>query len=366
MIMFRRINSGSLTVLLCIIIFGSLVDYLLGHRFYNAQEPASAATNSDFLIIGYLSGGRFANETQALRTHITNVTDVNFAFINPTDDGSGNLSPLSEKQTASLKNLVSIAQQHDRRVLLSFGGWRGSDPGYDEAYEKIAASDIARKHFIENIVELVEHHDVDGVDMDWEYPRLDTAERKYAQEYAVFIHELSLALHAKDKILTAAVIGVKDKSTDDGDGTAYLDSVLDDLDLVNLMAYDNSDTDHSPYELATASLSYWIDERGLDPKKAVLGLPLYARPGWVDYRKIIEAHGKEKAHVDSYIDPNTKLEGFYNGIPTIEKKTQLAIDRGLAGVMFWELPLDTNGAQIDQSLIKAARDVVEASKRKQR
>jgi GH18 family chitinase len=311
-----------------------------------------------FRRLVYLSGGHYPNEAAALASHIDHVTDINFAFLNPTNDGSGNIAPMGEQQQRSLNHLMQLAKEHDKKVFLAFGGWRGSDSGQDIAYERIAASPAARRHFIDEILKLIDRYDVDGIDLDWEYPRLNTPEHSYAQDYADLVQELATALHARGKELSAAVIGVKDKPTDDGDGAAYLDSVLVDLDLVNLMAYDNSDGDHSPLELSHQSLAYWIDDRGLDPRKAVLGIPLYARPGWIDYNKIVEKYGEGQSQRDTYVDLQTDTTGYYNGIPTVIKKTHLAWERNLGGIMFWELPLDTFGTQTDLSLIKAAHDQI--------
>jgi GH18 family chitinase len=327
-----------------------------------AQKSGSAPGSksaSEFRSMVYLSGGRFPNEQIALESHIHHVSDIIFAFINPTKDATGEIAALSAKKDQSLRNVVAIAKKHKKRVFLSFGGWRGDDTGHDEVYEDIAANVETRKRFIQEILKLVEKYEVDGVDMDWEYPRLNTEARQYAQDYADFIHELAEALHQRNKLIGAAVIGVKDKPTDDGDGAAYLDSVFQDLDWVNLMSYDNSDSDHSTYENAEASLQYWIEERGLAPEKAILGMPIYARPGWIPYQNIIARYGKDQALLDWYSDADTGKAGGYNGIPTIVKKTSLALDRGLGGIMFWELPLDTCGEQTHLSLIKAAYDRIQ-------
>ena len=46
-----------------------------------------------------------------------------------------------------------------------------------------------------------------------------------------------------------------------------------------------------------------------------------------------------------------EVDGIYfNGIKTIERKTQFAIKKGLGGVMIWEIGQDASG---DSSLLKA-------------
>lgn len=48
---------------------------------------------------------------------------------------------------------------------------------------------------------------------------------------------------------------------------------------------------------------------------------------------------------------------YYNGIPTIAKKTQLALDTA-GGIMNWELTQDTND---DFSLLKAMDDTIKGN-----
>ncbi len=69
---------------------------------------------------------------------------------------------------------------------------------------------------------------LDGIDMDWEYPGPDSADN-----YAALMHSLARRLHAAGKLLTAAV------SADASHGTAIRDSVIADVDFLNIMAYDD-------------------------------------------------------------------------------------------------------------------------------
>ena len=123
------------------------------------------------------------------------------------------------------------------------------------------------------------------------------------------------------------------------------------MDWVNLMAYDGDYGGdivkaHSPYAYATQSIDYWVKERGLQPSKAIIGLPFYSKKGFGQfgptYKQLI-------ADGASAYDDYWK-GAFYNGINTIEAKTRLAKKLGLGGVMIWEIGLDTAD---DTSLLKA-------------
>lgn len=61
-----------------------------------------------------------------------------------------------------------------------------------------------------------------------------------------------------------------------------------------------------------------------------MGVPFYARPGETIYRKIVEAN-PQNAYVDTIEWNGAPI--VYNGIPTIQAKTQLAMDKA-GGIMF--------------------------------
>lgn len=312
---------------------GLLVAALVGC----AQAPS--VKGNDLKVVGYVSLNK-DNYLSSVKAHLPYVTHINIAFANPTDNATGDIQPINE---ALLQQTVRLAHSQQKKVFISFGGWRGDDGGYDLVYEEIAADDSVRLTFIRNIVAMVKRFDFDGVDMDWEYPRV-----KGAADYERFIVELSQALHLHDKKLTAAVIGTKTKVTDDGDASAYTDRALAAYDWLNLMTYDDNPNNHSPYDLVERSTDYWLGERGLPPQKAVLGLPIYARPSWRSYREVVT---DDPAHacVDSVLF-NGKTD-YYNGLPTIAQKTRFALEQNLGGVMVWELALDS--VEPDLSIMQA-------------
>jgi GH18 family chitinase len=126
--------------------------------------------------------------------------------------------------------------------------------------------------------------------------------------------------------------------------------VFDAIDQLNIMAYDwhyqVEGRNHSPYALAESSLNYWLG-RGCAPQKAVLGVPFYGRTATTSaaYREIL-ARDPDAAQRDG-------SEGIlYNGIPTIRKKTELALEKA-GGIMFWELTQDALGADSLLSAIHA-------------
>lgn len=263
------------------------------------------------------------------------LTHINYAFLIPQKDGS--LQPLINAW--KLKAIVQQAHAHSTRVLISLGGW-----GWDAEFETIAADPEKRAVFVQKVSHFVEEYGLDGVDMDWEYP--DPGQS--SQNFLALMQELRAAL-PDDKLLTAAVVALGDAY---GLGIPVESFPL--MDFVNLMAYDGSGPHHSSLEYARQSLEYW-SARGLPPEKTVLGVPFYARPNGTPYWKIVQAD-PQAAYRDFYNYFGVDLN--YNGIPTIQEKTRLALEHA-SGIMFWTLEQDAPG---DLSLLNAIYQTVDANR----
>lgn len=285
-------------------------------------EAETTMTESSFRVIAYVTGAI----TPELIPY-SRLTHINYAFLIPNADGS--FAHLTNAW--KLKNIVSQAHQEDVQVLISVGGW-----GWEEQFEMLAADPTARANFVQNLSAFVEEYNLDGADIDWEYPRPGQS----AQNFLALIRELRQAM--PDKLLTTAVVS----HGETGDGVPGETFEL--FDFVNVMTYDGPD--HGTMEQFNAGLDYW-QGRGLPPEKTVMGVPFYARPTETIYRKIVEAD-PQAAYVDT-----TEFDGaaiHYNGIPTIQAKTQIAMERA-GGIMFWTLDHDALG---DLSLLKAIDDTL--------
>lgn len=202
------------------------------------------------------------------------------------------------------------------------------------------------KTFVDEIVAMCDKYGFDGVDMDWEHPRVDGGSSKQYQELMVM---LSDRLHKNKKQLSSAVLsGVTADGNVYYDSAAHTDKVLKAVDWINVMAYDGGDGErHSTYEFAVNCGNYWRKTRKMSADKVVLGVPFYARPSWAGYGDIL------KTVPDAYKTDNTSYNGmdvWYNGISTIEKKTDYAL-KNLGGVMIWEISQDASGKYSLQTAI---------------
>jgi chitinase len=288
-----------------------------------AAEP-DAPPGNDFRVVGYYPSW----QDGVSEIQFEYLTHINYAFILPTS--SGGLTGLAD--TSLLDELVGLAHARGVLVSISVGGWNDGD---DSAFHALAAGAGTRTAFVGSIADFVADHDLDGADIDWEYPDPDES----AGQYVLLMEELAGTLHGSGKILTAAVVA----GPWNGDG--ILDAVFDAVDFLNLMAYDGG-TPHSPYSLAEQSLDYWRG-RGLPQNKAVLGVPFYGRSPYTPYRDLVDMDPDA---------PNKDQVGdiHYNGIPTIQAKTALAADEG-SGIMIWELSMDTDD---ETSLLRAIYEAI--------
>lgn len=291
----------------------------------STSSVSSSIGNSGLRIVGYVpSWSGNANSIQ-----YSKLTHINYAFVLPRGDGNLNDVP----SPALLHAVVANAHANGVKVALSVGGW---NDGNDSAFVELAADATKQARFRVELLKKVDEFNLDGIDIDWEYPDPNTPE---SANYTTLMRLLSYDLRVKGKYLTAAVVG-------DGEtGNGVQPEVFQHVEFLNLMAYDLNNSDHSPYSYAVTSLNYWTS-RGLPTAKAVLGVPYYARPSWSGYNVKVGQNANNACR-------DTDGSDYWNGVPTIRNKAQLA--RNYGGIMTWELSQDTNSAN---SLLTAMWEVM--------
>ncbi|MFC0273029.1 glycoside hydrolase family 18 protein [Metabacillus herbersteinensis] len=321
------------------------------------QKPKIEQINPKILM-GYVQDFR-----DPATVDYSNLTHVIFSFAHPAKDGSVLLN--GDTALTNLRSMVQKAHQHETKAILAVGGWYHIEGGESYEYFKTAISNSASRTKLTNeLMELTEREKLDGIDIDFEHPR----SKEDAKNLAAFTKTLSERLHEKDKELSIAVYSKIHSVT----GTEIASVVFDPMmfqhvDHVNIMAYDGQwDGEYnaanlSPYPFTENIVNYWtnlFDEHSLSKDKLVLGVPSYAQPENVSikqmsYAAIVNSNSKN-AKLDIVEMNGTTYH--YNGIPTIQKKTKLALDHGFGGMMLWESGLDAQGAH---SLTGAISDVLE-------
>lgn len=294
-------------------------------------------SEAQFRVVGY-----FANWNDvvpmAKSFDYSKVTHLNYCFVNVTNN-QGSLDGMDNR----LDTVVKYAHNSGVKVLISMGGGAMSTE-QENNYYYLISNESRRAQFIDSITNYLDRYDLDGFDMDIEGPRINS-------NYGAFIAQLSDSLKAQGKLLTAAL--------GDWGGENVPHEVVPLFDFINIMSYDatgswdqNNVGQHSSYELAFEGVEKWA-ARGADKRNLTIGLPFYGY-AFNDLKSLGFAYYSDilNRYPEAYNQDTVGSIILYNGIPTIQQKTYLALDSA-GGVMIWELAYDTKD---EHSLLKAIDD----------
>jgi chitinase len=283
-------------------------------------------------------------------------------------------------------------------VVVSVGGWTWSGDFSDMALTK-----QSRKVFIESAVKFVEKYELDGVDIDWEYPGMAGDNNRFRpedkQNYTRLLKELRARFDEEQKklhrhLVTSIATGA---STDFLEHTE-MDKVQRYVDTVNLMSYDyyvpswDKTTGHhaplfnnpaDPKKISVDRTVHEYESAGVPPGKLVLGVPFYGK-SWTqvpDQNHGLFQPGREAPNTylpfsaltslqnsgyTRYWDSNASAPYLYNhdtqsfisydDPESLKKKCEYVIDHKLAGVMFWEYTGDSANTLLDSINVGLQRD----------
>ena len=288
-----------------------------------APQASAAVLPNGFKSVGYMPS--WAGSVNAVQYN--KLTHINYSFVLPNSNGT-----LQAAQPSKLSSLVSLAHANNVRVSIAVGGWNDGDSGF-EALAANAEPYHVRQQPGQPRQPVRPRWCGHGLGV----PGPGTS----GSNFTLLMQELSNAMHSRGKLLTAAV--VSGGTTANGVQTAVFGMV----DWLNIMAYDGG-SPHANYDWAIAAANGW-KARGLPASKTVLGVPFYSRPGGIAYSQIV-AMNANNANVDCVTISGAQQ--YYNGLPTIRRKTQWAMANG--GIMYWELSQDTTGST---SLVNAIYEV---------
>jgi chitinase len=300
-------------------------------------EGPKKAVDKGFYIVGYMfSSGDL--DVESAKLDLDKITHLNVAFINPDEAGV-----FAEVQ--GLKQAVKRAHDKGVKVFSSFAG------GVPPQHLKELLKPDKRAGLVASLVNLTATYNLDGIDVDLEGDFIDS-------NYEAFVTELHTALKRNNKQMTAAVAT--------WNGNAISDKALALFDLVHIMSYDqtgpwnlNNPGPHSTYEAAIADLNYWNITRSVPFSKLTLGVPFYGYgfgpdiPQDMSFDAIVRTY--PGAESKDQVEVPGKGTVYYNGIPTIKKKTALALEKKAAGIMIWQLFGDAKG---DKSLLGTINNMI--------
>ena len=306
-------------------------------------EPSNKASDQPFRVVGYYSGALFNEPVEKLQTD--KLTHVIYSFLIPKEDGS--LVELEKPD--QLKALVKQAHKDGAKVFIALGGWSYQNKPLVSVFETAAASKEKRTLLINHVRALIKDYDLDGLELDWEHPN-----EKTIGDYEKLVVEMKTALSKDGKELTAALNGAWSTTAGPEVSKLMTDQCLNSFSFINVMAYDMNNQEHSPLWFADTSINYWLN-RGVPADKIVLGMPLYARPSWKQYRDLV-AENPEYTFQD--YAPTSPLDSYYNGINTLREKTVIALKKA-GGVMLFDVNEDAAG---DASAVSMIDDLVNRTK----
>lgn len=287
------------------------------------------------------------------------------------------------------------AYKPELKFVLSIGGL--STGGFSEA----AASMESRERFAKSAAELIFRHELDGIDIDWEYPGISLmgtdSNPADKENFTFFLQAIRTVLdtHEEPLLLTIAA---------GGDAffcrNTQMDKVSDLCDYVQIMTYDlrgahSHATGHHTnlYIPQTDFLDAAVEtaveafvKAGVPKEKIVIGAAFYSRM-WKDvpavdkgYNKVAESIGDYGPGydelVDRYIGPEGEgINGYkrywdesaqapwlfngdefitYDDPQSIRAKVQYLKEEGLLGIMSWEYSL-----AMKHSLTRVAREAID-------
>jgi chitinase len=300
----------------------------------------SISLAQQFRVVGYLPSYRWGAISSI---DFGKLTHVCYSFSNP--DANGNFS--YKKDITSLK---VAAKARGCNVFASIGGG-GPTAEIENTYRNLTKpSELTG--FVHKLMNYLRTEGVDGVDIDLEGSLVQMT------TYNAFVIELADSAHAQGLEVSAALANWTKGSVSQ--------KAADALDFINLMSYDQTGSwstagPHSTYSAAVNDFNYWKNTKAQAAAKIVLGVPFYGyefKTGEVSawrWCEIVSAFPGSK-NDDQVTTPDGPL--YYNGITTIQKKTQFMLDQQGGGIMIWELGQDCVG---ENSLLEAITDTKQAT-----
>lgn len=338
------------------------------------------------VIIAYVVGFRGLVDIDKISPD--KITHINYAFVD-VKDGKAFLTN-EATDTVNFRKLNELKKQNtDLKILISIGGW-----GWSRNFSDAVLTSEKQQIFAKSAVEIMDKYDLDGVDIDWEYPAIPgdvgnvyrpEDKKNYTLMFAAIRAELDALSKTTDKkyLLTTAVGGFQQfiDSTEMNKAQEY-------LDYVNVMSYDSQSSKTAihhtnlypseSYEKSN-SASIAIDgfiKAGVPAEKLVMGIAFYGRTFQLKkgaskgVGEPIEKQTQGKGYTyikDSLVNKNEYyrywdasarapyLFNFYKGIfvtyddeESVKAKCEYVKENKMAGVMFWEYSSDPKEYLLDE------------------
>lgn len=308
-------------------------------------------------------------------------THLNYAFAEPYMRNGVYEKFAIQGNMSRFQQIVDLKKKHpDLKICISFTNtienWDNPKGG---GFSLLAKSDAYRKAFAEDCKEFLEKWDLDGVDMNWEFPGLSWSSDPNAFDVAVDVdNHIKLMKQLRETlgeeyILTYA--GYCRNKTAVAGGYRYIDiaAVAPYVDFVSIMAYDLDEaprhqsalSDLSAYSDCTRAVQTYINA-GMPASKLVLGIPFYGRrsfstaPTAINYKKIIELDpvsykidNWDSAASVPYVTYNGTYYCGYDNARSIAAKADWLKKKGMKGIMYWDYDGDDSNGTLRKAVWNA-------------
>ncbi len=349
----------------------------------------SAAKKPREAVIGYIFAGR-GGPLDGSTIAAKKMSRINYAFFGLQN---GVVTSRSANDSVNLATLVALKKINpDLEVVLSVGGGGDGSAGFSD----MAITAEGRRRFVDSAVDVVKQYNLDGIDIDWEYPGYThfnaTVRPEDKQTYTLLLKELRERFDKEGArlgrhLVTSSATGATTiwlEHTDMREASKYLDSV-------NMMCYDwynpvekNTGYDSPLYTNPADPKAISIDEAvkmyvaaGVSARKIVIGVPFYGRK-WMgveatnhglfqpipstappqdeiafsEVASLVNAAGYTR-----YWDPVSKTPYLYNAetktfITYNDAEAELArtkyvLEHHLGGIMFWQYGHDPDNVLLN-------------------
>jgi chitinase len=296
-----------------------------------------------------------------------------------------------------LKRLVKKRKNHPNlKVMVACGGWTGS-----KGFSDMAMTDEGRKKFVESALKFIKEYDIDGLDIDWEYPGLPGDNNPYnaadKENFTKLMCELKTGMN---NICDYLVLSWASSGWEMAYDFIELGKVMQCVNYINVMSYDLAgggdpytshhtnlglitmeDIQGTPAAVkmieegdltkpfSTERIVNFLLDKGVNPAQIVIGSNFSGR-AWqgvppannglyqlnrgrarlrVSYSAIRESMEDKNGFV-RYWDQAAKAPYLYNAKDSlfityddtlsVRLKTKYAAEKGLGGIMFWQLGAD--------------------------
>ncbi len=278
------------------------------------------ASEPSIVVVGYLPDYRIAEVTF---DQVRGVSHLVYFGLKAPADGRLPSDPIA---SSTLTKLKRIQRETDCKLLLCVGGWGRSD-----GFAALTKDPTRQRCFVTELTQYCREQGFAGIDYDWEHPQ-DEAE---LAAYSSLIAETKRVGATMQLEVSVAQAGWQNIGQ-----TAY-----ENVDRIHLMAYDH-DFPQATLAKAIADVNRLIGWK-CPAEKIALGVPFYGRSN----------DRGTKTYAELTAEPNIAgsanlHDGFaFNGRELIQAKTRFAKEKGLAGLMIWELTQDSDNQQ--RSLLQA-------------